>query len=159
MHSGLSVSLAIGEAEQRGMEAAHTNGLAWAVSRWNDEVSQRPLANVHRRGLDDTWRQVIRYFGGDPDALLGPDHDALLARTTGVTGRQPGDPKSERDLAMAQHGWQRECDAADELLRLMFPTIEPGDFRTDGGWVNMSKVRKLWKRTAGVSELGHHTKT
>lgn len=26
-----------------------------------------------------TWRQVIRYAKGDPDALLGPDHDSLLA--------------------------------------------------------------------------------
>lgn len=59
------------------MEAHQANGLAWAVSRWQDEVSRRPLVNVHRRTLDDTWRQVVRYFGGDPDKLLGPNHDAL----------------------------------------------------------------------------------
>jgi hypothetical protein len=56
-------------------------------------------------------------------------------------GSQPGDPKSERDLAIAQHGWQRECNDADELLRLMFPAIDPGDFRTDGGSINLSHVR------------------
>ena len=58
---------------------AKGDALEWAVSRWLDEVSNRPLANVHRRTLDDTWRQVIRHFGGDPDALVGPSHDALIA--------------------------------------------------------------------------------
>lgn len=53
--------------------------IAWAVSRWVDEVSQRPLKNAHRRTLDDTWRQVIRHFGGDPIELLGPAHDELVA--------------------------------------------------------------------------------
>jgi hypothetical protein len=48
-------------------------------------------------------------------------------------------------------GWKRECADADELLRLMFPNTEPGDFRTDGGWINLSKVRDLWpRRNAGV---------
>jgi len=59
-------------------ESFNANGLAWAVSRWQAEVSLRPLVNVHRRALDDTWRQVIRYFGGDPAKLLGPSHDALV---------------------------------------------------------------------------------
>lgn len=58
-------------------DSFNANGLAWAVSRWNDEVKHRPLVNVHRRTLDDTWRQVIRYFGGDPDKLIGPSHDTL----------------------------------------------------------------------------------
>ncbi len=52
--------------------------VAWAVERWYAEVSNRPLVNIHRRTLDDTWRQVIRHFGGDPVALLGPAHDDLL---------------------------------------------------------------------------------
>lgn len=59
-------------------QSFNANGLAWAVSRWQAEVSQRPLANKHRRTLDDTWRQVICYFGGDPGKLIGPDHDTLL---------------------------------------------------------------------------------
>lgn len=65
--------------------AAHPAGQAgdagadldWAVSRWRAEVESRPLRNVHRRPLDTTWRQVIRRFGGDPDALVGPSHDTL----------------------------------------------------------------------------------
>lgn len=57
--------------------------LAWAVSRWESEVRHRPLVNKNRRSLDDTWRQVIRFAGGDPDALLGPAHDALLAALQG----------------------------------------------------------------------------
>ena len=52
--------------------------LDWAVSRWNAEVLHRPLVNIHRRSLDDAWRQVIRRFGGDPDALVGPRHDDLV---------------------------------------------------------------------------------
>lgn len=60
-------------------EAHQNNGLAWAVQKWKDEVSNRPLVNVHRRSLDDTWRQVIRYFGGDPKSLIGPPHDELIS--------------------------------------------------------------------------------
>jgi hypothetical protein len=53
--------------------------LEWAVTRWHDEVEARPLKNAHRRTLDDTWRQVIRHHGGDPDALLPlPAHDILV---------------------------------------------------------------------------------
>jgi hypothetical protein len=52
----------------------------WAVAQWNDQVRNRPLVNVHRRTLDSVWRQVIRYFGGDDVALIGPTHDDLLAR-------------------------------------------------------------------------------
>lgn len=53
--------------------------LAWAVSRWTAEVANRPLGNVHRRTLDDTWRQVVRRLRGDDVALLGPPHDELVA--------------------------------------------------------------------------------
>jgi hypothetical protein len=52
--------------------------LDWAVGRWNAEVANRPLVNVHRRSLDDTWRQVIRHLGGDDAALIGPSHSELL---------------------------------------------------------------------------------
>ena len=68
------------------MDAFAKNGLAWAVSRWNAEVANRPLVNVHRRTLDDSWRQVIRYFGGDPVKLIGPSHDDLLAINQGNGG-------------------------------------------------------------------------
>ena len=53
--------------------------VSWAFERWNAEVANRPLQNIHRRTLDDTWRQVMRRFGGDPVALCGPAHDDLLA--------------------------------------------------------------------------------
>ena len=53
--------------------------LEWAVDRWHAEVANRPLSNVHRRSLDDTWRQVIRRLGGDAGLLCGPAHDALAA--------------------------------------------------------------------------------
>lgn len=53
--------------------------LEWAVDRWHAEVASRPLVNVHRRALDDTWRQIIRRLGGDAGLLCGPAHDELLA--------------------------------------------------------------------------------
>ncbi|MFA5898094.1 MAG: hypothetical protein WC829_03155 [Hyphomicrobium sp.] len=53
--------------------------LSWAVDRWLAEVGNRPLVNKNRRTLDDTWRQVIRFAGGEPDELIGPSHDVLLA--------------------------------------------------------------------------------
>lgn len=85
-------------------EAHQKNGLAWAVNSWMLEVKNRPLINVHRRTLDDTWRQVIRYFGGNPDSLIGPSHDALTdAEQTAIidmhnTGRAQGDHECVEDI-------------------------------------------------------------
>lgn len=73
-------------------DSFNKNGLAWAVSRWNDEVKHRPLVNVHRRTLDDTWRQVIRYFGGDPDKLIGPSHDMLMMQAQEARAWKPPAP-------------------------------------------------------------------
>lgn len=61
-----------------GEAAGYARVLEWAVSSWKDEVENRPLENKNRRPLDDVWRQVVRFAGGDPDALLGPSHDAAL---------------------------------------------------------------------------------
>ena len=58
-----------------------SEAVAWAVVRWNAEVKNRPLRNIHRSALDVTWRQVIRHFGGDPEALCGPDHRDLMDAT------------------------------------------------------------------------------
>ncbi|QXV73549.1 hypothetical protein [Rhizobium phage RHph_X2_30] len=63
--------------------------LEWAVFRWNAEVKHRPLVNVHRRSLDDAWRQVIRWAGGDPDKLIGPSHDELIANAPTPAAAQP----------------------------------------------------------------------
>lgn len=51
----------------------------WAAERWHAEVASRPIVNVHRRALDDTWRQVLRRCGVDDRARLGPTHDELRA--------------------------------------------------------------------------------
>ena len=59
----------------------------FAVERWEQEVKNRPLNNVHRRSLDDAWRQVIRYYGGDDVALIGPCHDDLFALSTPATDK------------------------------------------------------------------------
>jgi hypothetical protein len=63
--------------------AGYARILKWAVSRWKDEVQNRPLENRNYRPLDDAWRQVVRMVGGDPAALLGPSHDELLAARKG----------------------------------------------------------------------------
>jgi hypothetical protein len=66
-------------AELRGECERLNDDLQWAVDRWHAEVSQRPLVNVHRRSLDDTWRQIIRRLGGDDVLLCGPRHDDLVS--------------------------------------------------------------------------------
>jgi hypothetical protein len=65
--------------------AALPDHVRWAVDQWQHEVANRPLANVHRRTLDATWRQVIRHHGGDDVLLCGPKHDDLVAAFTGET--------------------------------------------------------------------------
>jgi hypothetical protein len=39
---------------------------AWVLERWDAEVGNRPLENVHRRTLDNTWAQVYRKLTGCP---------------------------------------------------------------------------------------------
>jgi hypothetical protein len=63
--------------------------LGWAIERWTDEVANRPLINVRRRTLDSTWRQVIRYAGGDDVLLVGPRHDDLVASNQSQGGNKP----------------------------------------------------------------------
>lgn len=60
----------------------------WAVSRWRAEVQHRPMVNKNRRSLDDCWRQVMRYAGLDPDEVVGPSHDALLAAGSAEMARR-----------------------------------------------------------------------
>lgn len=97
-------------AQQVAAEPADEKGrlAIWATERWHAEVAYRPLVNVHRRTLDDTWRQVLRYAGADPVALLGPAHDEMLVRETesrqanrGATqppAQPAGEPKVVRRL-------------------------------------------------------------
>lgn len=61
-------------------DATNQRHIAWVVERWKAEVASRPLVNVHRRSLDDTWRQVLRHLGVDDRERLGPTHDELVAR-------------------------------------------------------------------------------
>jgi len=61
----------------------------WVVYRWQAEVGNRPWVNVHRRSLDETWRQVMRHMGLDDRALCGLTHDELLARPGCADGEQP----------------------------------------------------------------------
>lgn len=66
--------------------------LDWSLRRWHESVADRPLVNVHRRTLDDIWREVIAFAGGDPESLIGPRHDAMLAEQAArspETNQQP----------------------------------------------------------------------
>lgn len=81
----------------------------WASERWHAEVKNRPMVNVHRRALDDTWRQVLRRLGIDDRARLGPTHDELRAEiTTREWEAMNGKPAAPIALAQTskeqQHG-------------------------------------------------------
>src|SRR5579859_4298218 len=39
-----------------GLRDQNSETLQWALVRWDAEVRSRPLNNIHRRALDDTWR-------------------------------------------------------------------------------------------------------
>lgn len=47
--------------------------------------------------------------------------------------------------------YRTDGDALDECLRLMFPNLEPDVFRTDGGNINMPKVRSLWREQPDIA--------
>ena len=66
------------------LAAQEGGAVQWACERWRAEVANRPLVNTHRRALDTTWRQVVRHFGGDDVALLGPCHDDLVSAQEGT---------------------------------------------------------------------------
>jgi hypothetical protein len=94
-------------------DAPTANGLMWALSRWFDEVSLRPLVNVHRRTLDDTWRQVIRYFGGEAALkLIAAPHDELVSTYAKCekAAPHPSDPAGEPVREQEPVAWIREKD-------------------------------------------------
>lgn len=49
----------------------------WVVFRWDSEVKNRPLQNIHRRTLDNTWRQMYRKVT-DGKELPRESHDVSL---------------------------------------------------------------------------------
>lgn len=95
----------------------NTTLLNWAVEQWNKQVLNRPLINIHRRSLDDVWRQVIKKFGGNDLELIGPHHDELLAAQRYEEGSTP----EEAPISVSQ------CDA--EIFM----------FGTSVGFFDMSK--------------------
>jgi hypothetical protein len=128
-------------AEPDALDAFNKNGLVWAVSRWQAAVSQRPLVNVNRRALDDTWREVVRFFGGDPAKLLGPSHDELRARLTtaewaSLKGAvEPVQAQAEAVLNVSDAS-SREIDLALAAMADLKPLVEygvPGTYDTVQG--------------------------
>lgn len=72
--------MTIPEVRRELLKVAKLDIMQWAVARWEVEVRDQPLHNVHRRTLDRTWRQIIRKYGGDDEVLIGPSHDELVSR-------------------------------------------------------------------------------
>lgn len=109
--------------------------LAWAVERWDAEVKNRPLINVHRRSLDDTWRQVIRHCGGDDVSLLGPRHgDLLAANPIKTTDRDPSFIDSDLDFEpSARH-------AVADMANIGYALLEQIDRMMPGYHWNESPV-------------------
>lgn len=91
------VNLETGQADSLPNPRPLTNNttIAWAVDRWEKEVKNRSLNNVHRRTLDDTWRQVIKHHGGNPNELLGPAHDMMVWAERYPDGQEPAPVESE----------------------------------------------------------------
>jgi hypothetical protein len=56
-------------AEVEALRVALHDLVAWAKERWDAEVKHRPLANVDRTALDQTWKQVQARLGAAVDAL------------------------------------------------------------------------------------------
>lgn len=108
--------------------------LEWAIERWNAEVRNRPLVNVHRRALDDTWRQVIRHCGADDVALLGPKHGDLVAAATTPTVAADAAAPSE-DAYVAQR--------MNQTLAEVYATILGEDARPEDEALNaIERVKK-----------------
>ncbi|HBO6773239.1 TPA: hypothetical protein L4844_005418 [Pseudomonas aeruginosa] len=155
--------------------------LEWAVGRWHAEVSLRPLINVHRRALDDTWRQVIRRLGGDTGLLCGPSHDELLAAAPGTEVPQAWlDVQAERRRQITAEGWTPEHDdlyCAAELPRAAAAYIlngandeapaiwpfsakwwKPRDARSNyvrAGALILAEIERLDRAAAAGKEVGH----
>jgi len=56
----------------------HGERAAWALQQWESEVLYRPAVNVHRKMLDDKWREIYRdATGGDEIPYM--THDELVA--------------------------------------------------------------------------------
>lgn len=104
------------------------NLLEWAVSRWRDEVQHRPIVNKNRRPLDDSWRQVIRFAGGDPVAILGPSHDELVQANPQAFRAPAPAPVAQcackdRPADQCPGEWEPGCDmGANELHAAPAPT-------------------------------------
>jgi len=63
----------IGKIQREAAEEMRYMVEEWAQFRWEAEVKNRPDENIHKRTLDNTWKQVIREVPKLP--LPGDDHD------------------------------------------------------------------------------------
>jgi hypothetical protein len=115
--------------------------------------------NKHRRTLDDTWRQVIRYAGGDPEALIGPAHDALLADKpkAAADARAVSDAQCDAIAKALYECWQRQLEGTppDVMVKqdraairaaLGQPVYEPMSV-AEAGELMHGQLRNAWETT------------
>ena len=124
------------------------HGLArWATERWNAEVRNRPLINVHRRALDDTWRQVIRYSGADDVAALGPKHSDLVAAAPTPTVAADAAAQEECTCSAADMPFGR-CCKTQRIYQIGSPV--------SGGimWWDVDRERYEREKKAGYMKTG-----
>lgn len=67
----------------------------WALSRWIAEVKDRPLQNIHRKTLDNTWRQIYRKLTGGKE-IPYPTHEERLGLFNEFEFIK--EPRTERDV-------------------------------------------------------------
>jgi hypothetical protein len=119
--------------------AGAKGALDWAVSRWNAEVKNRPLVNVHRRSLDTTWRQVIRYLGGDDEGLCGPPHDELASASSSPDGSRPSTSR-----------WLLFCRDASRLYAGPHPVVAHPPCQR---WGKLWAGQPLWIKRTGIRKI------
>lgn len=61
------------ELAQLAVDVYKSNLAQWIIERWDAEVKNRPIENIHRRTLDGTWRQIYRHVT-DGNELPRPKH-------------------------------------------------------------------------------------
>lgn len=116
------------EGAQGGREAFE----AWAI----DHTAGRPILTYEGCSViqDETAYEVLALIQARA-ALAQPSHE-LESKLLDASAER-NDMQRQRDALTK--AFERECDDADALLRLM--GLEPQQYRTEGGSINLSKVR------------------
>ena len=136
----------------------------WAAEQWHAQVAKRPMVNVHRRSLDDVWRQVLRHLGVDDRARLGPTHDELRGEITTkeweAMNATPSQPVAAEGMKawqiserMPSHHRQRtSLENINDVLEVLAAS-QPAEVVTEFPY-----TRTFWSIAAAVTIEGPNTK-